>query len=84
MKTGILFDLDGTLLDTLEDLKDAVNYALAQYGCAPRTLEEIRKFIGNGAKKLIERSLPGTPNDPDVDRVLDTYQVYYKAHSQNN
>ncbi len=82
MKTGILFDLDGTLLDTLEDLKDSVNYALAQYDCPPRTLAEIREFIGNGAKKLIERSLPGRENDPDVDAVLATYQAYYKTHSK--
>ncbi len=82
MKTGILFDLDGTLLDTLEDLKDSVNYALAQYGCPPRTLEEIRQFIGNGAKKLIARSLPGNEHDPDVEEVLATYQAYYKTHSK--
>ena len=82
MKIGILFDLDGTLLNTLEDLTDSVNYALAQYDCPPRTLEDVRNFIGNGAKKLIERSLPGTDNDPDVDAVLVTYQAYYKTHSQ--
>lgn len=82
MKIGILFDLDGTLLNTLEDLTDSVNYALAQYDCPPRTLEDVRNFIGNGAKKLIERSLPGTDNDPDVDAVLATYQAYYKTHSQ--
>ena len=82
MKTGILFDLDGTLLDTLEDLTDSVNYALAQYGCPPRTLEEVREFIGNGAKKLIERSLPGRDHDPAVEDVLATYQAYYKTHSQ--
>ncbi len=82
MKTGILFDLDGTLLNTLEDLQDSVNYALAQHGCPPRSLGEIRDFIGNGARKLIERSLPGMENDPDVDDVLATYQAYYKTHSQ--
>lgn len=82
MKIGILFDLDGTLLDTLEDLKDSVNYALAQYGCPPRTLEEIREFIGNGAKRLIALSLPGKEDDPDVDEVLATYQAYYKTHSK--
>lgn len=82
MKIGILFDLDGTLLNTLEDLTDSVNYALAQYDCPPRTVEDVRNFIGNGARKLIERSLPGKENDPDVDEVLATYQAYYKAHSQ--
>ena len=82
MKIGILFDLDGTLLNTLEDLTDSVNYALAQYDCPPRTVEDVRNFIGNGARKLIERSLPGRENDPDVDEVLATYQAYYKTHSQ--
>ena len=82
MKTGILFDLDGTLLNTLEDLQDSVNYALAQYGCPPRTLSEVKEFIGNGARKLIERSLPGKEDDPDVDEVLATYQAYYKTHSR--
>ncbi len=82
MKKGILFDLDGTLLNTLEDLTDSVNYALAQYDCPPRTVEDVRNFIGNGARKLIERSLPGKDNDPDVDEVLATYQAYYKTHSQ--
>ena len=82
MNIGVLFDLDGTLLNTLEDLTDSVNYALAQYDCPPRTVEDVRNFIGNGAKKLIERSLPGLENDPDVDAVLATYQAYYKTHSQ--
>ena len=82
MKIGILFDLDGTLLNTLEDLTDSVNYALAQYNCPPRTVEDVRNFIGNGARKLIERSLPGKENDPDVDEVLATYQAYYKTQSK--
>lgn len=82
MKIGILFDLDGTLLDTLGDLTDSVNYTLSLYGCPPRTMEEVREFIGNGAKKLIERSLPGKENDPPVDEVLAAYQAYYKTHSK--
>jgi len=82
MKTGIIFDLDGTLLDTLEDLKDAVNYALRQYGCPERTLEEVRTFVGTGAANLIRYSLPGKPDDPALEQVLATYQKYYAAHSQ--
>ena len=82
MKTGILFDLDGTLLDTLGDLTDSVNYTLSVYGCPARTMEEVREFIGNGAKKLIERALPGREDDPPVDEALATYQAYYKTHSQ--
>ena len=82
MKTGILFDLDGTLLDTLQDLTDATNHTLAHFGCPPRTLDEVRRFVGNGARQLIRLALPGTENDPDVEEVLAYYQTYYAAHSQ--
>ena len=82
MKLGILFDLDGTLLSTLEDLADAVNYTMRCYGCPERTLEEVRAFVGNGARQLIALSLPGKNTDPDVDQVLATYQEYYGTHSQ--
>lgn len=82
MKTGIIFDLDGTLLDTLEDLKDAVNYALSQFGCPGRTAREVCSFVGNGVAKLIERALPGKENDPNPKQVLEVYQTYYNAHCQ--
>lgn len=81
MKTGILFDLDGTLLSTLEDLTDAVNYTLRHYGCPERTQEEICSFLGYGAKYLIASSLP-EGEDFDVDAVLAFYQKYYATHSQ--
>ena len=81
MTYGILFDLDGTLLSSLEDLTDAVNYTLAHYGCPSRTLREIREFIGNGALRLIELSLPGKATDPDAKEVLAFYQQYYRTHS---
>lgn len=82
MKIGILFDLDGTLLNTLEDLKDSVNYVLRQYGCPERSLEEIRNFVGNGAEQLIRLALPGGEDDAKVAAVLADYQRYYAAHSQ--
>lgn len=81
--TGIIFDLDGTLLDTLEDLKDAVNYTMRYYGCPERSLEEVKTFIGTGARNLIRLSLPGKADDPDIDTVLATYQAYYAAHAQD-
>ena len=81
--TGIIFDLDGTLLDTLEDLKDAVNYTMRHYGCPERSLEEVKNFIGTGARNLIRLSLPGKADDPDLDEVLATYQAYYAAHAQD-
>ena len=82
MKTGILFDLDGTLLDTLEDLKDATNATLRHFGCPERTLEEIRSFVGNGARNQIRMSLPGKADDPDLEEVLAWYQEYYPRHCQ--
>lgn len=81
MKTGVLFDLDGTLLNTLEDLSDATNYALAQFGHPPRTLMEVRRFIGNGAENQIRLSLPDD-NKEDLQQVLALYKPYYTAHCQ--
>lgn len=83
MKLGILFDLDGTLLETLEDLAAAVNYALRQYGCPERTVEQVRLSIGTGTKNLIRLSLPGNPEDPPMEQVHDTFLRYYAAHSQD-
>lgn len=82
MKTGILFDLDGTLLSTLEDLTDAVNHTLRAYRCPERTIEEIRTFVGYGAENLIRSALPGKDSDPPVKEVLAAYQAYYATHSQ--
>lgn len=79
MKIGILWDLDGTLLNTLEDLMDGVNYALDQFGLPPRTLEEIRQFVGNGAANLIIRAVDGRTDDKAV---LETFRTYYNAHCQ--
>ena len=81
MKTGILFDLDGTLLDSLQDLTDSVNYVMGEYGFPKRTLEEVRSFIGNGARKLIALSVP-QGQEPIVDEALKMYQAYYATHSK--
>ena len=79
MKTAILFDLDGTLLDTLEDLKDAVNYTLRAKGYPERTLEEVRCFVGNGARKLMELAVPA---GADAEEAFGAFRVYYNAHCQ--
>ena len=81
-KIGLLFDLDGTLLNTLEDLHDATNAALVHFGCPGRSLEEIRSFVGNGARNQIRLSLPGREDDPDLDAVLEWYKGYYADHCQ--
>ena len=80
--TAILFDLDGTLLNTLEDLTDATNAALRHFGCHQRSMEEVRSFVGNGAERLIRLALPGKDNDPEVSEVLSWYKDFYAAHSQ--
>ncbi len=82
MKTGIVFDLDGTLLNTLEDLLDATNYALTTCGYPERTLPELRRFVGNGARNQIRLSLPEGARDGEIDRVLGIYKPYYTAHCQ--
>ena len=79
MKTGILFDLDGTLLDTLDDLFDAVNYVLRQLGYPQRTKAEIRHFVGNGARRLIEQALPGLPTEAETDKALEIFHTYYNS-----
>ncbi|MBP3672725.1 MAG: HAD-IA family hydrolase [Oscillospiraceae bacterium] len=79
MKVGILWDLDGTLLDTLQDLTDGTNHALREHDLPERTVGEVRQFVGNGARKLIERAVDGRA---DVDKVLESFYSYYNAHCQ--
>ena len=79
MKYGILWDLDGTLLDTLQDLTDATNYALRQFGYPERTLAGRRRFVGNGALRQMEQAVPA---GADAKEVLAVYKSYYNAHCQ--
>lgn len=79
MKTGILFDLDGTLLDTLEDLADSLNHVLDTFGYPRRTLEEVRQFVGNGAARLIAQAVPA---GADAAPVLAAFQAFYSTHCQ--
>ena len=77
MKKGILFDLDGTLLDTLADLADSVNHVLEQFGYPQRSMDEIRRFVGNGVERLIALAVPaGVDHEP----VLGAFRPYYQAH----
>ena len=82
MKTAILFDLDGTLLDTLEDLKDAVNYALRAHGYPQRSLNEVRCFVGNGAYRLNRLVAPETASEEEVQALLATFRGYYGENCQ--
>ena len=71
----VLFDMDGTLLDTLSDMHDAVNHILAENGWAARSREEIRAFVGNGARKLMERAIPETLAPQRFEEVLADYKL---------
>lgn len=75
-----IFDLDGTLLDTLDDLADSVNFALSACGYPLRTREEVRSFVGNGIRKLIERSVPQETPVEQIDKVHETFTARYKVH----
>lgn len=80
MKHAVIFDLDGTLLNTLGDLRAATNHALEVRGLPPHSMEEIRQFIGNGIRLLICRAMPeGTP-EAEIDAALDDFKTYYAAH----
>ena len=79
MKVGILWDLDGTLLDTLEDLADSVNHTLKEFGYPVRSLEEVRTFVGNGARRLIALAVP---EEEDPEPVFEAFHTYYNCHCQ--
>ena len=80
---AVICDLDGTLLDTLDDLADATNYALRVNGCPERTREEVCRFLGNGVRLLISRAVPEGEQDPKFEAVLSTFRTYYAANSQH-
>ncbi|NLL77726.1 MAG: HAD-IIIA family hydrolase [Clostridiales bacterium] len=76
----VIFDLDGTLLNTLEDLKDSVNYALQTAGMPLRTMEEIRCFVGNGVMRLMELAVPEGRNNPEFEKVFEAFKANYSIH----
>lgn len=78
--TTVIFDLDGTLLDTLGDLTDAVNYALTAYEMPQRSIDEIRQFVGNGIRRLMQRAVPNGEKNPDFEAVFSTFRSYYDVH----
>ena len=78
---AILFDMDGTLLDTLTDMADAVNHILSVHGWPLRTTEEVRAFVGNGARRLMERAVPPEVTGGDFETVLTEYRDWYQAHN---
>ncbi len=76
-----IFDLDGTLLDTLADLAASVNYALRQCGMPEHSVEDVRRFVGNGVRLLMERAVPQGAGNPQFDAAFATFRQHYMAHS---
>ena len=83
MIKAIIFDLDGTLLNTLDGLKDSVNFALNKFNYPPKTLEEIRSFVGNGVAKLVERAIAEGKENPNFDMCLKIFKENYSQTMQN-
>ncbi len=80
MIKGVLFDLDGTLLDTLEDLYRSVNAALAACGFSERTRMEVRSFVGNGVRNLMARSVPDGEENPKFEECFQKFREHYAVH----
>ena len=79
----VIFDLDGTLLNSLDDLTDGVNYALGRFGYPQRSLEEVKNFVGNGVERLMYQAVPeGTP-DADTAACLGVFREYYTKNMNN-
>ena len=76
-----IFDLDGTLLDTLDDLAAAVNYALCQHNMPEHTREEVRQMVGNGVRLLMVRAVPDGDSNPLFEAAFKTFREYYMEHS---
>ena len=83
-KDTIIFDLDGTLLNSFEDLKVSVNYALYGFKYPKQTLEMVRNNVGNGVEKLIERSLPNGKENPNFEVCLSIFKEHYAKHMDVN
>lgn len=78
---AVIFDLDGTLTDTLEDLKNSVNFAMREFGFPERTTDEVRSFVGNGVKRLIDLSVPENTSEEVSAECLSVFKSFYKDNS---
>lgn len=82
-KRVVIFDLDGTLLNTLDDLADSTNYALTAFNYPTRTIDEVRQFVGDGVLKLVERAIPNGQNNFDFERCLEVFKQNYSQNMYN-
>lgn len=78
----VIFDLDGTLLNTLEDLADAVNFVMRKNHYPQRTIEEVRRFVGNGIRRLMELAVPENISETEFEQVFEEFKNYYTEHCQ--
>ncbi|MCK9313044.1 MAG: HAD family hydrolase [Methanocorpusculum sp.] len=78
----IIFDMDGTLLNTLDDLYNAVNYVLLKFGYPLRTREEVRSFVGNGVQRLVDFAIPNGQNNPHREEIFADFKQYYNIHGR--
>ena len=81
MYNTYIFDLDGTLLDTLTDLAASCNYALRTHGMPEHSIDDVRRFVGNGVRKLMERAIPNGETNPDFEATFATFREHYMQHS---
>ena len=77
----VIFDLDGTLLNTLDDLANSINHALKTVGFPERTIDEVRRFVGDGALELARRASPAGTSEEMVNQVLEQFRLHYSTHS---
>lgn len=78
---AVIFDLDGTLTNTLEDLQSSVNFALREFGFPERSIDEVRSFVGNGVRRLIFLSVPENTPEETAEECLAVFKEYYKNNS---
>lgn len=76
----IIFDMDGTLLDSLTDLQNTLNYCFRKVGFPERNYQEVRSFVGNGLRTLIERAVPQETTDEKIDEILEDFKQHYMIH----
>ena len=80
MINTVIFDMDGTVLNTIEDITDSVNVILERYELPMRSIDEVRHFVGNGARVLMAKAIPQGEEHPLFERILKEYEAYYEAH----
>lgn len=79
----VIFDLDGTLLNTLDDLRDSLNEVLSRHAYAPKSIEEVRRFVGNGVRNLVRLSIPEECSEEEITQIMEEFKDNYKHNMQN-